>query len=127
MDHTYANSLDQTGSCLFYALTAAENMMCFGANVSNAFGDAPPPKQGFFIRPGAAFKEWWISKGRDPIPDGDVIPAWRQCRGILNLHVFGRSILIRFYASTLASFLLFMNHASTMVRLMVNMFCLSAS
>jgi hypothetical protein len=55
MDHTYANSLDQTGSRLFYALAAAENFMYFGADVSNAFGDAPTPKQGFFIRPDAAF------------------------------------------------------------------------
>ncbi|KAL7488574.1 hypothetical protein ACHAW6_014164 [Cyclotella cf. meneghiniana] len=81
LDHTYANSLDQTGSRLFYALTAAENMMCFGADVSNAFGDAPPPKQGFFIRPDTAFKEWWIAKGREPIPKGYVIPVLAAMQG----------------------------------------------
>jgi hypothetical protein len=55
--------------------------MCFGADVSNAFGDAPPPKQGFFIRPDAAFKEWWASKGRAPIPDGYVIPVLAAMQG----------------------------------------------
>jgi hypothetical protein len=40
----YANALDQTGSKIFYALAAAENLLVFGADVSNAFGDAPPPK-----------------------------------------------------------------------------------
>jgi hypothetical protein len=81
LDHTYANSLDQTGSRLFYALTAAENMMCFGADVSNAFGDAPPPKQGFFVRPDAAFKEWWEAKGREPTPEGYVIPVLAAMQG----------------------------------------------
>jgi hypothetical protein len=81
LDYTYANSLEQTGSRLFYALSAVENMMCFGADVSNAFGDAPPPKQGFFIRPDAAFKEWWTAKGRAPIPEGYVIPVLAAIQG----------------------------------------------
>jgi hypothetical protein len=69
------------GSRLFYAVTAVENMICFGSDVSNAFGNAPPPKQGFFVRPDAAFKEWWISKGREPIPDGYVIPVLAAMQG----------------------------------------------
>jgi hypothetical protein len=81
LDHTYANSLDQTGSRLFYAVSTVENMICFGADVSNAFGDAPPPKQGFFIRPDNAFREWWIAKGRDPIPEGYVIPVLAAMQG----------------------------------------------
>jgi hypothetical protein len=56
-------------------------MICFGSDVSNAFGNAPPPKQGFFIRPDTAFKEWWISKGREPIPDGYVIPVLAAMQG----------------------------------------------
>jgi hypothetical protein len=55
LDHTHANSLDQTGSRIFYALSAVENLLVFGSDVSNAFGEAPPPKQGFFIRPDKAF------------------------------------------------------------------------
>jgi hypothetical protein len=50
LDHTFANSIDQTGSKIFYAIAAAENLLVFGADVSNAFGEAPPPKQGFISR-----------------------------------------------------------------------------
>lgn len=49
LDETYANCVDQTSSRLFYAVSAAENLLIFGADVSNAFAEAPPPKQGFFV------------------------------------------------------------------------------
>jgi hypothetical protein len=72
---TYANCVDQISACLFYAVAAAKNLLVYGANVSNAFAKAPPPKQGFYIRPDQAFNEWWVQhKGRTPIPTGQVIP-----------------------------------------------------
>ena len=49
LDETYTNCVDQTSSRLFYAVSAAENLLIFSADVSNAFAKAPPPKQGFFI------------------------------------------------------------------------------
>ena len=81
LNHTDANSVDQRGSQLFYALTAAENLLCFGLDVSNAFGEAPPPIQGFYICPDKAFHAWWISKGRPPIPEGYVIPVLAAMQG----------------------------------------------
>jgi hypothetical protein len=51
-------TLDQTSSCLFYAIAVAENLLIFGADISNAFAKAPPPKQGFYIHPNKAFHEW---------------------------------------------------------------------
>jgi hypothetical protein len=69
LDETYANCVEQTSSRLFYALI-------YGADVSNAFAEAPPPKQGFFIRPERAFHKWWtIHLKRPPIPDGHLIPV----------------------------------------------------
>jgi len=57
-------------------------MLIFGADVSNAFAEAPPPKQGFFIRPDRAFNEWWVQhKNRPPIPDGYVIPILSAMQG----------------------------------------------
>ena len=47
LDETYANCVDQTSSRLFYAIAAAENLLVLGADVSNAFAEAPPSKQGF--------------------------------------------------------------------------------
>jgi hypothetical protein len=79
---TYANCVDQTSSRLFYAISAAENMLIFGADVSNAFAKAPPPKQGFFVRPDKAFHDWWVHhKKRPPIPDGYVIPILSAMQG----------------------------------------------
>jgi hypothetical protein len=48
---TYAYCVDQTSACMFYAIAAAENLLIYGADVSNAFSEAPPTKQGFFIHP----------------------------------------------------------------------------
>ena len=81
LDYTYANCIDQTGSRLFYAVSAAENLLVYGADVSNAFGEAPPPKQGFYIRPDKAFREWWLSKGRPPLEPGEVIPILAAMQG----------------------------------------------
>jgi hypothetical protein len=60
-----------------------ENLVIYGADVSNAFAEAPPPKQCFYIRPDRAFLEWWASKtdGRKPIPPGYVIPVMSAMQG----------------------------------------------
>ena len=41
----------------FYAIATAENLLIYGADVSNAFAEAPPPKLGFYIYPDRVFKE----------------------------------------------------------------------
>jgi len=82
LDETYANCVDQTSSRLFYAVSAAENLLIFGVDVSNAFAEAPPPKQGFFVRTDRAFHEWWVNhKKRPPIPDGYVFPILSAMQG----------------------------------------------
>ncbi len=74
LDETYANCVDQTGLRLFYAIAAAENLVIYGADVCNAFAEAPPLKQGFYVRPNRAFHKWWGNhKGRPPIPAGYVV------------------------------------------------------
>ncbi len=82
LDETYANCVDQTSSHLFYAVSAAENMLIFGADVSNAFAEAPLPKQGFFIHPDKAFHAWWVlHKQGPPIPNGFIIPILSAMQG----------------------------------------------
>ncbi len=49
LDETYANCVDQTSPHLFYAVSAGENLLVFSTNVSNAFAEAPLPKQGFYV------------------------------------------------------------------------------
>jgi hypothetical protein len=59
---------------LFYVISAAKNMLICGAGASNAFTEAPPPKQGFYIYPGRAVRDWWAHhKKYPPIPDGHMI------------------------------------------------------
>jgi hypothetical protein len=73
---------DRTGSRIFYAVSVAENMLVYGSDVSNAFAEAPPPKQGFFISPNRAFDDWWVTKkGKPPIPDDPVIPVLGAMQG----------------------------------------------
>ena len=82
LDETYVNCVDQTSSRLFYAVSAAENLLIYCADVSNAFAEAPPPKQGFYIHPDRAFREWWVHhKQRPPILEGDVIPILSAMQG----------------------------------------------
>ena len=82
LDETYANCVDQTSSRLFYAVSAAENLLIYGADVSNAFAEAPPPKQGFYIHSDRAFREWWSNHKKQPlISDGEVIPILSAMQG----------------------------------------------
>jgi hypothetical protein len=82
LDKTYANCVDQTSSRLFYAVTDGENLFAFGADVSNAFAEAPLPKQGFYLQPNKAFHNWWVKhKHPTPIPPDHVIPALSTMQG----------------------------------------------
>jgi hypothetical protein len=67
---------------MFYAIAAAKNLLVYGADISNAFAEAPPPKQGFFICPDRAFNEWWVDhKHCPPIPPGHMIPILSAMQG----------------------------------------------
>jgi hypothetical protein len=84
LDEVYANCINQTSSPLFYAVCAAETLLIFGSDVCNAFAEAPPPKQGFYIRPDRAFHEWWTRhKGLPPLTPGQVIPVLSAMQGHL--------------------------------------------
>ena len=86
LDEKYANCVDQTSSRLFYAVPAAENLLVYGADVSNAFTEGPPPKQGFYIYPDRAFHEWWVHhKKQPPLAAGYVIPILSAMQGHLEL------------------------------------------
>ncbi len=82
LDETFANCIYQTSACLFYGVAAVENLTVYNADVSNAFAEAPLPKQGFFIRPDNAFLAWWTDHlKRPPIPKGHVIPILSAMQG----------------------------------------------
>jgi hypothetical protein len=55
-------------------------LLVFGA--SNAFAEAPAPKQPFHIRPDKAFHDWWVNHhNKDPIPPGYIVPVLKAMQG----------------------------------------------
>ncbi len=82
LNETYANCVDQTSSRLFYSIAAAENLLICGADILNAFAEALPPKQGFYIHPDRAFRECWVNhKHNPPLTNGEVIPILSAMQG----------------------------------------------
>jgi hypothetical protein len=82
LNKTYMNCINQTSSCMFYAIAAAENLLIHGADISNAFAEAPSPKQGFYIYPDRAFNQWWVNhKHKLPLATGQVIPILSAMQG----------------------------------------------
>ena len=79
--HTYAPTPDMTDLRLFFALSALENKLVFGADVSNAFAEAAAPEQEYFMRVDTPFTDWWLAKGNPTIPPGYVIPILKNLQG----------------------------------------------
>ena len=69
LGHTYANALDAASERLFWALVAKEGLIAVGADVTNAFAEAPPPKAPLYLYIDEAFRQWWTEHlGNEPIP-----------------------------------------------------------
>ena len=67
--HTYANALDAASERLFWALVASEGLIAIGADVSNAFAEAPAPKAPLFLYIDDSFRDWWVNHlKKEPIP-----------------------------------------------------------
>ena len=80
---TYAASLEQTGARIFWAATALNNFITIGADASNAFAEAPPPKAQLYVRIDNQYREWYKSKypNRAPIPKDFVLPVYGALQG----------------------------------------------
>jgi hypothetical protein len=51
-------------------------MTVLGADAGNAFAEAPPPIQPFYMAIDDQFRTWWTeSMGNEPIPEGYVLPV----------------------------------------------------
>jgi len=67
--HTYANALDAASERLFWAIVANEGLIAIGADVSNAFAEAPAPKAPLFLYIDDSFRDWWVNHlQKEPIP-----------------------------------------------------------
>ena len=71
--HTFAACLEQPGARTFWALSAMKDLIVIGADASNAFAEAPPPKAPLYVVIDEPFRDWWREKGRGEIPKGSVL------------------------------------------------------
>lgn len=82
MGHTYANSLATDSEQLFWAIATKRGLIVCGADVSNAFAEAPAPQDTFYIIPDKIFHDWWVNhKKRQPIPEGWVLQVKYALQG----------------------------------------------
>ena len=80
--HTYASCIEQPAARLFYSLAALENMIILGADASNAFAEAPAPVAPLYMKIDEQYRNWWTKhKGREPIPEGWVLPVKHAIQG----------------------------------------------
>jgi hypothetical protein len=81
--HTYANALDAASERLFWAIVASENLIAIGADVSNAFAEAPAPMAPLYLYVDDAFRDWWKNhKGNETIPsECKVVRVYNAIQG----------------------------------------------
>ena len=79
--HTFAACLEQPGARTFWALSAIKSLIVMGADASNAFAEAPPPKAPLYVVVDEPFRDWWREKGRGEIPPGYVMQVHHALQG----------------------------------------------
>jgi Reverse transcriptase (RNA-dependent DNA polymerase) len=76
MAETYATCVEQPACRLYLSLTAGLCLLAMGADAGNAFAEAPPPQQPFYMIIDDQFMEWWVeSEGNPTLPDDYVLPV----------------------------------------------------
>ena len=79
---TYATCVEQPACRLYWSITASECLFAMGADAGNAFAEAPPATEVFYIRIDDQFREWWTEHmKRPPIPPGYVLPVNHALQG----------------------------------------------
>ena len=80
---TYASALEQTGARCFWAAAAINNYIVLGADASNAFAEAPPPKAPLYVRIDDNYKRWYKHKFPEskPLPDDYVLRVKKALQG----------------------------------------------
>ena len=82
MSHIFANALTPNAERLFSAIVAKEGLTAIGADVSNAFAEAPPPVAPFYVYVDDVYRDWWENElGRPPIPKGYVLQVNHALQG----------------------------------------------
>ena len=80
---TYAASLEQTASRIFWAATTINNFITIGADASNAFAEAPAPVAPLYVYVDEQFRQWYQHRfpDRPKIPHGYVLRVKKALQG----------------------------------------------
>ena len=73
--------MEQPGARVFWASAAISGMIVVGADASNAFAEAPPPKAPLYVVVDQQFREWWATQGRGDISLGWVMTVQHALQG----------------------------------------------
>ena len=80
---TYASSLDQVASKVFWAAAAINNFIVVGADAANAFVEAGAPKAPLFVTVDKPFHEWYKSRypNKPDLHEKAVLPIHGALKG----------------------------------------------
>jgi hypothetical protein len=79
---TNATCVEQPACRLYWSVTASEGLIAMGADAGNAFAEAPPVTEPFFMRIDDRFLEWWKEcRKLPPTPPGHVLPVNHALQG----------------------------------------------
>ena len=74
---TYAGSLDQSASKVFWAASAINNSVVIGTDAVNTFAEAGAPKVPLFVTIDKQYREWYNTRfpNEPNIADKTVLPV----------------------------------------------------
>ena len=79
---TYATCVEQPACRIFWSIAASANLVVMGADAGNAFAEAPPPVDPFYMIIDDQYREWWTDhRNLPPIPSGHVLPVNHALQG----------------------------------------------
>ena len=81
LDHTYAACVEQPAQRVYWGLVALKQYIAIGADASNAFAEAPPPKAPLYVLVDKPYREWYKKKHGKDIPKGYVLRVHHAIQG----------------------------------------------
>ena len=79
--NTYAACLEQSGARMFWAISALKNRQVYGADASNAFAEAPPPKAPLYLKVDQAYRDWYKHRKGKDLPRDSYVRVQHAIQG----------------------------------------------
>lgn len=79
--NTYAACLEQSGARMFWAISALKNRQVYGADASNAFAEAPPPKAPLYLKVDQAYRDWYKHRKGKELPKDSYVRVQHAIQG----------------------------------------------